>query len=310
MTQIDAPVPQVQRDRWGRPLVIPPKGGKPVPYRRCTRFIDVLSDRYKLERWKQRQVAAGMGARSDLVVQAASAAGDKDILEQVVDAAMEAAGSSVGATTGTAVHRLTEQLDRGEIPVVPDAHRADLDAYRQATAGLRVLDLELFVVQDELRVGGTFDRLVEHGGHRYIADLKTGQSVDFNFGEIQMQLAVYAKSQRYDPASGAREPLRVSTDWGLVVHLPAGKGECTVYWANLAEGWQGALLAQRVWGWRDQRHRPGRQVVPLVRLVTEAPSVQRLEHIWQEHELVWTDDLTALAAARKKELLAANGATR
>jgi len=168
---------------------------------------------------------------------------------------------------------------------------------------MTVHDIELFVVQDELKVGGTFDRLVEVDGQRYIADLKTGQSVDFNFGEIQMQLAIYARSARYNPATGARTPLDVSTDWGLVIHLPAGKGECTVYWANLAEGWQGALLAQRVWEWRDRKHRPGRQYVALPQRIAAATSVEQLNQLWLQHSAQWTDELTTLAAARKQQLL-------
>lgn len=300
---VTAPTAQVERDRWGRPLVIPPKGGKPVPYRRCTRYISVLDDRYKLERWKQRMVAAGMGQRSDLVVKAASAAGDKQALEQVIDAAMEAAGSSSAATTGTALHAITEQRDRGQIPIVPDAHQADLDAYVAATADMRMLDLELFVVNDEHKVGGTFDRLVEFGGNRYIADLKTGSTIEYGWGEIQMQLAMYASSQRYHPADGTREPLGANQDWGLVIHLPAGQGRCEVWWANLAEGRQGLEVCRRVWGWRDARHRPGQQFVPLLGQLQQADSLETLTHLWQRHHQVWTDAHTEAAAARKQELL-------
>ena len=36
----------IPRDRWGRPLVIPPGGGKKrVAYRRVTTFVGVLEDR-------------------------------------------------------------------------------------------------------------------------------------------------------------------------------------------------------------------------------------------------------------------------
>jgi hypothetical protein len=300
---IQTPPPQVPRDRWGRPLVIPPGGGKPVAYRRCTRYIAVLDDRYNLERWKQRQVAAGMAGRSDLVVQAASAAGDKSVLDKVVDAAMEAAGASVGATTGTALHAITEQRDRGQQPTVPDAHRADLVAYEQATADMQMCDIEVFVVNDDHRVGGTFDRVVEMDGRRYVADLKTG-SIEHGWGEIEMQLAMYASSSRYSPATGRREPLHVEPDWGLVIHLPAGQGVCAIWWANLAEGRAGLEVCRRVWGWRDKRHRPARQMIPLTEQIAGANSVETLTYLWERHHQVWTDAHTAAAVARKQELLA------
>ena len=301
---ITTPPAQVERDRWGRPLVIPPGGGKPVPYRRCTTFIDVLDDRFALERWKQRQVAIGLAARHDLVLKAASAAGDKRILDEVVEAATEAAGASMAATTGSAVHALTEQIDRGQTPVIPPGVQADIDAYVEATAGLRMAEIEVFVVDDTLKVGGTFDRIVEHAGRRYVADIKTG-NVDYNQGKIAMQLAVYAGSQRYDPATGEREPLHVDQDWGLVIHLPAGAGKCTVWWVNLADGRIGVDIARRVWAWRDTRHDFARQYIPLLQQIRQADSVDVLHHLWARYQHVWTDELTAAAAARKEELGAA-----
>src|SRR5690554_650231 len=155
---VTQPAPQVERDRWGRPMVIPPGGGRPVAYRRCTSFVDVLDDRWALEAWKQRQVAHGLALRHDLLLKAASANGDKKILNEVAQSAMEAAGSSTSATTGTALHAITEQLDRGQDPLIPPSAQPDVDAYRRATEHLRMRAVEVFVVNDELQVGGTFDR--------------------------------------------------------------------------------------------------------------------------------------------------------
>lgn len=306
MTTIVSPRTEVPRDRWGRPQIIPLKGGKPVPYRRCTKFISVLEDRYLLERWQQRQVAQGLAARSDLVLKAASAAGDKKTLNEVCDAASEHAGSSTAATTGTALHALTEQLDRGFTPTIPPTSQADVDAYRHATRDLLMAELEVFVVNDELKIGGTFDRIVGYGGRRYVADIKTGR-IDYAYGEIAMQLAIYAGSQRYDPGTGERTPLDVWPDHGIVIHLPAGAGECTLWWCNLAEGRTGVDFAARVWAWRDSPHAFNRQVFTIGRRIELAEDVPTLERIWAEHQTVWTDDLTERATARKKELLAQTG---
>ena len=294
---------QVNRDRYGRPLIMPAKGGKPIAYRRCTTFIDVLEDRFALEQWKQRNVAVGMAARPDLVLKAASANGDKNMLNEVAKEASEAAGSSAAATTGSAVHALTEQIDRGQDPFIPPSVAPDIAAYRQATAELHPAEIEVFVVDDQLKVGGTFDRIVGHGGHRYVADIKTG-SLDYSWGKIEMQLAVYAGSKRYDPATGHRTSLDVNPDWGLVIHLPAGEGRCDMWWANLANGRIGIGNAVRVWSWRSARHRPARRFLPLLQQIGEADSVETLNHLWARHFQVWTQELTAAAAARKNQLLA------
>ena len=49
----------IRRDRFGRPLVVPPGGGPRVAYRRTTTFVGALEDTYALQQWKQRQVAIG-----------------------------------------------------------------------------------------------------------------------------------------------------------------------------------------------------------------------------------------------------------
>lgn len=305
MPEISSPRTEVPRDRWGRPMVIPPAGGKPVGYRRCTTFIDVLADRWALELWKQRQVADGLARRPDLVLKAASAAGDKKTLNEVCDAAMEAAGSSAAATTGTALHALTEQLDRGFEPTIPPSSQGDIDAYRQATADLSMVEIEVFVVNDDLKVGGTFDRIAQWQGRRYVADIKTGR-IDYDQGKIAMQLAVYAGGRKYTP-DGRREPLRVEKDWGLVIHLPAGAGECSLWWVNLADGRAGVDVASRVWGWRSGRHEFARQFVPIAAHIAAAADVEGLERVWSEFQAMWTPELTTAAAARKKELLTHGG---
>jgi hypothetical protein len=249
---VSGPRTDVPRDKFGRPLVIPPGGGNPVAYRRCTTFIDVLGDRYALEKWKLRQVAIGLTARPDLLLKVASVLDDKDELNATCDAAMEAVGSSAKATIGTAIHALTEQIDRGKNPAIPPMAQADIAAYVATTCDIAMREIEVFVVNDALHVGGTFDRVVEYGGDLYIADVKTG-GIDFDGAKIAMQLAVYSRSEKYDPATGGRTPLDVNTSRGLVIHLPAGEGRCALKWADLDAGWDGAQLAADVWRWRQRR---------------------------------------------------------
>lgn len=248
-----APAIEPQRDRWGRPLVVPPGGGRRVGYRRVTTFIAVLDDRWNLEAWKRRQVALGLADRPDLLLAVTAHRGDKKRLDRLCDDAMEAAKSSAGATIGTAVHALTQLVDRGQdLPVVPDAARADLEAYRAAMAPFDVVAIEQFGVLDDLQVAGTWDRVVEYAGRRFIADVKTGSDLSYSWREIAMQLALYSRCQVYDVATDTRTPLGVDQRNGLVVHVPAGTGRCDLYWLPLEAGWQGVEVARQVWDWRSR----------------------------------------------------------
>ena len=296
----------IPRDRYGRPLVVPPEGGAPMPYTRCTTYVGVLEDTYNLSRWQQRMVALGMADRPDLVLAAGAHRDDKDELNRIVDQAMDAAQAHAAAGVGTSLHKLTEQLDRGQIPgPVPEAYHADIDAYAAATSCLEMVGIERFTVLDELKIGGTHDRTVRYQGRTYIADIKTG-SIEYSALKIAMQLAVYSRSVLYDHRTRTREPLDVDTDRAIVIHLPAGQGRCELHWIDIAAGWEAVQVATQV---RDWRRRKG-LLTPLTDPVTDvaekikaAMSVEALTQIWQQHQSVWTDDLTVLARARKAQLL-------
>ena len=246
----------IERDRWGRPLIVPPDGGKPRAYTRCTTFVDALDDKYNLSRWQQRMVVLGLADRPDLVLSASAVdTDDKAALNSIADQAMDAAKARAAANTGTALHSLTERVDRGQpLGTIPDAYRADVDAYRAATAEFHPLCIETFTVLDDLRIGGTPDRVVRYGDRAYIADVKTG-SVEYAAGKISMQLAVYSRALRYNPDGGQRSdyPEPVDRERGIVIHLPAGTGECHLYWVDIAAGWDAVQLAGNVRTWRARR---------------------------------------------------------
>lgn len=252
MTVFDTPIP---RDRWQRPLITPPEGGKPVAYTRCTTFVDPLDDKTNLTNWKVRMAIKG-AASSPSIVKAAKLLDpdtDKSALDDLAKEALTKAGAGDKATDGTTLHRLTELIDTGQpLPAeLDDATLADLEAYRAGTAALTMVEAETFVVVDDLKVAGTFDRLVDLGGTRYIADLKTGKVGDFSIGKIAMQLAVYAHGLKYNPDTYDRTEHGASTQTGIVIHLPAGEARCDLYWVNLADGWYAAHLARDVRNWRD-----------------------------------------------------------
>lgn len=299
---------ELERDRYGRPLVIPPNGGKKVAYTRCTTYVDALEDKYNLQKWQQRMVILGLVDRPDLLLSAAAHREDKNRLNQVAEDAVEAAKAHAAATVGTAIHALAERIDAGQdIGPVPGEYQRDLDAYTAATAPLTVLESERFCVLDDLRIGGTPDRIVAYDGENYIADIKTG-SIDFGAGKIAMQLAVYAHSRFYDIRSGARTPLpAVNGQRGIVIHLPAGTGTCTLHWVDIAAGWEAVQLATQVRAWRARKG----LIAPLPTSVTVDPILTQLEAaqtaeqlvaVWASNQDSWLPGHTQVAARRKAQL--------
>lgn len=243
----------VPRDRWLKPLVVPPQGGEPIPYQRASSFGKVLDDTFFLELWGKRMVALGLAERPDLQLGVVAHRDDKKKLNSLCKEAVNAAKGSAAATTGTALHALTEQLDRGvEMSgAVPTAYLADLHAYADATEGIEWLRIEEFMVQDELQVAGTPDRVALIDGAPTIVDLKSGASIHFGIGTIAVQLAIYAHSAIYTPDPVGREVIDgLDQDRALVLHMPAGSGTCTRHWVDVKRGWEGARLAADVRGWR------------------------------------------------------------
>jgi hypothetical protein len=308
-----SPKVEIPRDRYDRPMVVPPTGGKAVAYTRCTTYVDCIEDKFKLQQWEKRMVATGLSLRPDLLLAVAAHRNDKDKLDEICGQAKEAAEASAAATTGTALHSLTEQYDRGllDITKVPAAYRPDIEAYARATEGVEHLHIESFTVHDGFKVGGTPDRVVTYEGRNYIWDLKTGQ-VDFGALKIAMQLAMYSRSVMYDPATHERTPLpKVDQEWGIVAHLPAGEGTCRLLRVDIRAGWEVVQVARAV---RENRKRRGlmeeltaaTSLAPeptLLDLIDVAASEDDLYALYQRHFGEWTDEHTRAAGAKKAQLL-------
>lgn len=314
----------ISRDRWGRPLIIPPGGGTPIPYTRCTTYVSVLDDKEHLMKWKARMTAIGMAARDDLILRVRSAnPDDKTTIGRAAEEAAEHAGASRRADIGTSLHALTERLDRGETLPPLGGWQADIDAYQHAltTHGLTPVEIETFVVNDDLHVGGTFDRIYTIGGQKYIGDLKTGSSVDWGAGTYAMQLAVYANSVRYNVETGQRSALDVNRDLAVLVHLPAGEHTVTVYWINIARGWHSVQrLAGPVREWRKLKAKDWLTPMPSLAPVqpasgshtsvpasieaeiNQAATLDALTSVYLAHMNEWTEEHTRLAKARKTAL--------
>jgi PD-(D/E)XK nuclease superfamily len=108
----------------------------------------------------------------------------------------------------------------------------------------------------ELNLAGRFDRLVEVDGKTYVLDIKTGQSLDYSWQSIAIQLAVYAQAATiYDPESETHEAMPdVDQARGIVVHLPAGEARAAAYWVDLEAGRRGIDLTKVIMAWRTTKN--------------------------------------------------------
>jgi hypothetical protein len=327
------PRPEPERDGRGRPLVVPPEGGDPVPYTRCTTAIDCLEDKTNIDGYHQRMVAAGLGAREDLWLMAAAKGLEphpstpahqrkkwRDEMNALCEEAQEAGGASRKANTGTALHEFTERMDAGlSLGPVPSEWQEHLRAYESATASFEPTKIETFSVEDDLRIGGTPDRVLKINGGSYIGDLKTG-NVSWGLGKMAMQLAVYAHSETHE-----RSPLAPDMDLsrGVIIALDATTARCHLIWLDLAAGWEAVQLATKVRAWRARtdlvladatqeaaleveqaRDLTQEAAASLRSAIAAAGSPDELISLWRSAGNVWTAEFSELAAHRKAELIA------
>lgn len=331
--------PDFRRDRWRRPL-IRQADGSDLAYTRATTYVGAPEDLYNVHKWERRQVALGLAARSDLLLAVSAHRDEKGELDKLCDAAKEAAGASAASRRGTAIHKLSELVDRGEeLPPGLDAEtRACLEAYAAAMRPFKVKAIEARLVQDRARVAGTTDRILTYRGMTYIADLKTGSTVDLGAGKIGGQLAMYAHSRPYDVTTDTRTDAHgASTQYGLVIHLPAERpGEISLRWIDLETGWRWCQLAGQI---RDMRAmKPGAWLKPfdaerppepkaselraerrefiaardretarrsVLRQIAASDSRELLTAIWERESALWDDGLTQAVKERLNEIGAA-----
>jgi hypothetical protein len=247
------------RDHYGRYLLPDPATGAERAWTRATTWAKTLSDTTGLHKWECRMVAKGITLRPDLYALAAAApADDVTALDTLTEAAREAAAASAPANLGTALHRFTERHDRGELVAPPEPWAADLAAYAATmrAEGITIdpAHIERITPVPGLGAAGTLDRIAKVPGHGLvIADVKTGQDLRWSWGEIAVQLAIYAHGAGLWTGTGYQPMPEVSQSRALVIHLPAGQARCDLHWLDITAGWDAARLAAAVRGWRARR---------------------------------------------------------
>lgn len=247
-------------DRYGRYRLPHPESGRPMPWTRASTFAKSCSDTYTLSMWSQRMAIKGITMRPDLyAATAATSLDERDALNKIAETAKEVAGAKTAAGLGTALHAFTEQVDRGQEPIIPAPWDADVEAYLAAMAGGGITTIpsaiERIVICTDFAIAGRYDRLVWDDGIMRVADLKTGRDLEYGWTEIAIQLAIYANATFWwdEEAREYRDMPEVAKDRAIVMHLPVGQAKCTLYDVDIAAGWRAAQLCADVRAWRRQR---------------------------------------------------------
>jgi len=259
--------------------------GKDKPNRRngwmrATTFAKLAADTFSLTRYNERLTLLGATLRPDVVALAHGkhVKRDNKELNRLVTQVKETAGAKVAANIGTAVHGFTERVDAGlcGLEGVPEEYRRHVASYLEELEkyGLEtvpgLIERTTLVDQWGKVVVGTFDRVLYHraSGTYLIGDLKTGETLEWGKMEIAVQLALYAHginahgvfdwaADEWQPVGSPMSagphpdghPIKVRTDWGVVMHLPIqgpNAGVCTLRRVNLAAGWDAAAVSAGV----------------------------------------------------------------
>jgi hypothetical protein len=249
------------------------------------------TDRFYLDRYKTGQIVVGMAARDDLVI-AAKALGrpgvlgytrtQKDTIYDLAKKASEAAKDMDGAITGSAIHTLTERVDRGEpvadvVAGLPFPWNTSILAYAKLRElnGWRSIEIERTVEIEELDVRGSFDRIdfvpglatrlgagtCQYGhavGDHVIAvaydselpvvvDVKTEEYPWKNGMHIAPQLAGYSRARKMWLPAGEHKPAAYvpmpCVRQDVAIVVHVRDGDAVPYFVNLAEGWETVLRA-------------------------------------------------------------------
>jgi hypothetical protein len=250
---------EAPKDRWGRYLITT-RSGKQTSFPRVTTIAKCLDDEGALTAWKGRMTATGLVQRNDLLVAASAALEDRNSLDRIVQQAIEAAGASSKANIGTALHSLTQALDLGQKPAILPGLQTDVDAYLKGITDYGVIIdprfVEVLLVNEKYEYAGTADRIARFNTRKkkQVFDLKTG-SIDYAMNAIAVQMAMYANAEYiYNWQTQEHIPMPdIDKTRGVILHLPAGKGELALYEVDLVAGWEAAQMAMDVRAWRKRK---------------------------------------------------------
>ena len=251
----------------GAPMIID-KQGKNVRLSRPSSWGKILDDENALVNWKIDRAAQGVA--NDKALQARYVAvkdDDRKTFADLRELAINAGKGEQAADLGTALHAMSVRWeDPEDLFDPPEEFAKSLRVYERELV-LQHLVSEMFeyhVVNLKMGCAGTADRLykttsevmtpdgeIHPAGTLFVGDLKTGKKLDYSLPGYTVQMALYADGELYDVVNDVFLPTPpINKDWGILVHLPAGKEVCTLIWVDLGVGEWGAQLVDQVKQWR------------------------------------------------------------
>lgn len=195
------------------------------PWPGVTSVTKVL-DAPALTSWKLRQVAENAIDSADRLI-ADREAGKRDAavkwLTTLSTSAMDR-GSRIHAGIESVLRREPVECLPEDLPAVEGARSWINQQVREN--GLRVLEVEAFMIHETLGYGGTCDLIAEIGGEVWLLDWKTGKSVAWPSGQVyrdhRLQLAAYQHAEFIArPGDPERYPVPAITRHGIV-HVTDG----------------------------------------------------------------------------------------
>lgn len=249
--------PEIKRDRFKRPIV----DGQPKT--RPSTLGKTLDDQGGLMKWGQRTVAFGLADRPDLLAMMQTIdREDRKAVNDLCERAAEAGGATLRRELGTAIHKVMEcsWSDPDYQPPAQFAGHVRAINEQLRKCGLTVVpnSFERFVVNQQFDAAGTFDLCVTDGTTKYIADLKTGASMNYGALGFAIQLGCYATADTFYDGETHTPMWEVSQTQGVIIHIQPDDVTCTIYTLDLTVGLDALKLALAVRQMRKQK--------PLVKL--------------------------------------------
>lgn len=253
-------------DRWGRPLLLLPGAKKPEPFTRVTTVAKTLSGQEALSEWKMRMAVEGACLRPDILSQFGASLptvdGDREqktLQNKLCEALKEAAAGSKGANQGDALHNATAKVDTDPRYRPLPMFEKHIALYRACIErhGVEILPeyVERTCILPDLKVAGSFDRLIRKAKRLFVFDLKTGRDLSYSWAEIAIQLALYSRARwlyDWDTQTCSDMP-PVDQKTGLVLWLPYGQERAELHVVDLDAGWEAAQMALAVRAWRTRK---------------------------------------------------------
>jgi len=339
----------------GRYVLPDPVTGAHRSWTRATTMAETISDLYSLNLWRLQMATIGFANHPELLAPFKGMVREdrvarRDELNRAHFRAAALAGAKDPAQWGTEMHLWIERLSRDEITLddVEEKYRAEVSAWAAAMAehGLSAVPhlIERRVAVPTYGTAGTLDqidrvhrsrsvrlgnRIVRlNSGDHIVGDAKSGRSLEHGWGEIAIQMAIYAhgaregRVARWDPDADSGDPedpgmwvwddigippKSIRQDIGVVMHMPVGEKTCTLEWIDLEAGWSALALCDQVRDWRRVKglHQPF--AIAEVPTGPVAPPVVRLP-TWEERFAAVTS--RAAASDLYKQYRAAQGGGR